>query len=262
MVINIKKILKNNYKIDSVDIEKNEESTDGNVYIITDKNNKKYALKIYKSEEHAINMVKLHTYLKNNSINVPEIIKAEDKSYVTYKEKYFVLYSYIKGNKLKNIEFDDEKIVNTAIQLRKIHELKNEDINLEKVPFEIEKNRESILHFDITKNNIFLCDEKIYFIDFDDAKYGPAICDVAIAITNLFITKINGADIEGMKLFINTYYKDNENLKHKEVPLIGKIASMWIKSIINMQNIDTSIKTGLENKLDLINKIWSEQWIN
>ena len=47
----------------------------------------------------------------------------------------------------------------------------------------------SILHFDVTKNNIFYNDGKIYFIDFDDAKYEPVICDVAIAITNLFISK-------------------------------------------------------------------------
>ena len=30
---------------------------------------------------------------------------------------------------------------------------------------------------------------KISFIDFDDAKYGPSVCDVAIAISNLFFSK-------------------------------------------------------------------------
>lgn len=255
-------ILKYVYKIDTADIEKNEESTDGNVYIIRDKNNKKYALKIYESEDHAISMVKLHTYLKNNSINVPDIIKAAGKSYVVDNGKYFVLYSFINGNKIKNIQLDDNIIIDIAVQLRNIHSLKNEDIKLKKIPFNVDLDRQSILHFDITKNNIFLLDEKIYFIDFDDAKYGPAICDIAIAITNLFISKANGADINGMKLFIDSYYKNDENIKQKEVPLIGKIACEWIKSVINKQNIDTSIKAGLENKLYWMNKIWSEQWIN
>ena len=77
----------------------------------------------------------------------------------------------------------------------------------------INQNRMSILHFDVTKNNIFYNDGKIYFIDFDDAKYEPVICDVAIAITNLFISKANGADINGINYSIDSYYGIDDKIK-------------------------------------------------
>ena len=75
-----------------------------------------------------------------------------------------------------------------------MHELKNTEVNLKSVPFQINSNRMSILHF-------------------DDAKYGSAICDVAIAITNLFISKANGADINGIKYFIASYYGIDNKIK-------------------------------------------------
>ena len=42
-----------------------------------------------------------------------------------------------------------------AKYLRNLHELKNTEVNLKSVPFQINSNRMSILHFDVTKNNIF-----------------------------------------------------------------------------------------------------------
>mgnify|MGYP003308183202 CR=1 FL=1 len=48
--------------------------------------------------------------------------------------------------------------------------------------------RKSILHFDLTKGNVFY-NNKIEFIDFDDAKYGNSIYDVTILIGFLFISK-------------------------------------------------------------------------
>ena len=198
------KILEKHYEIKINEFERSKESTDKNVYIIQSEK-EKYVLKIYNTKEHTFEMINLHMFLKESNINVPEVIKSNTS-------ENFVLVDR-KGKKLKYLQFNKYTIEQIAEYLRNLHELKNIEINLERVPFQINSNRMSILHFDVTKNNIFYNDGKIYFIDFDDAKYGPAICDVAIAVTNLFISKANGADINGIKCFLR-YYLPNSYLNH------------------------------------------------
>ena len=91
------------------------------------------------------------------------------------------------------------------------------------LPFENNNTRKSVLHFDLTRNNIFKeSNKKISIIDFDDAKYGDSICDIAILIANLFFSKTRGVDLEGMEEFINQYYANDIILKDKEKPLIKK----------------------------------------
>lgn len=256
------KILEKHYEIKIKEFERSKESTDKNVYIIQSEK-EKYVLKIYNTKEHTFEMINLHMFLKESNINVPEVIKSNTgENFVLVDRKYFVMYSFIEGKKLKYLQFNKYTIEQIAEYLRNLHELKNIEINLERVPFQINSNRMSILHFDVTKNNIFYNDGKIYFIDFDDAKYGPAICDVAIAVTNLFISKANGADINGIKCFIDSYYGIDDKIKKEELPLIKEIATTWLKSILNNSNFDMQLKAGIENKLYWIDKIYETMMQN
>ena len=255
-------IVKSKYCIDVDSVEKSEESTDGNVYIISDKTAKKFVIKIYDNEKHAECMTKLYTYLEKRKINAPYIINNSDGYSITkYEDKYIVCYSFVKGEKLKYVDFSKERIENVAKYLRKLHKIKVNTFQLSEVPFKINSNRQSVLHFDITKHNIFANDDKICFIDFDDAKFGPSVCDVAIAITNLFISKATGIDEVGMELFINEYYGGDEELKEKELPIIKKAALEWLQSIIDNPNFDTSTRAGLQNKMSILGavKIGTEQ---
>ena len=256
---NLEILLNAEYNMDVISIEKNEESTDGNVYIILDSNQTRYAIKVYDNIKHANAMTNIHTYVNEIGLNAPKIITNNLGEKITkHKDRYIVCYSFVEGVKLKDINLSDEIISNIANYLRALHSINSNRFNVEAIPYSIDANRQSILHFDITKHNIFINQEDnntICFIDFDDAKFGPSVCDVAIAITNLFISKAKGADKVGMELFIRKYYGDDRKLKEKELPLIKDAAIKWLESIIDNPNFDSSTREGLENKIRIWNKI-------
>lgn len=254
----IENILKSKYDINVTSIEKSGESTDGNVYIISSIDRIKYVIKVYDNIKHADAMTSIHMYVNQLGLKAPKIIINNLEEKISRcEDKYIVCYSFAEGVKLKEINLTAEIIKSIAVYLIKLHSINSNKFNMEDIPYSVDSDRQSVLHFDITKHNIFVNQNKnneICFIDFDDAKFGASVCDVAIASTNLFISKIEGADINGMKLFINAYYENDEELKNKELPLIKDAAINWLHSIIDNPNLDTSTRAGLENKI----KSWNE----
>ena len=119
---------------------------------------------------------------------------------------------------------------------------------------EIEEiSRKSLLHFDLTRGNIFHNNSKIGIIDFDDAKFGASVCDVAIAIANLFFSKSRGVDKEGYKKFIEVYYSDEkEKIKKTEIPMIKDIAINWINYVLKNNSFNASDTESFEVRKKLI----------
>lgn len=184
----LEEFLEKEYKMQLQSIIKNTNSTDGNVYNI-DTNDKKYIVKAYNSKQHAESMVKLYSILKENKIKAPLIIKnITGEDFAKNRDKHIIVYTYIDGISLDKINITDTIIKQVAEYLRKLHKI-NSKLTLEEVTFNLKPLKNSILHFDITKSNIFIKNNEIVFIDFDDAKYGPSIYDVGIAIANLFISR-------------------------------------------------------------------------
>lgn len=298
----IKNVFEEKYAISVSKLVKSEESTDGNVYLIYAISGDRFVLKIYDSKVHAISMVKLHKHVASLNLGVPAIISNCDNCSVTnIADMFIVCYSFIDGSKLKEVDFSEERIIAIAQYLRKLHNINANNFGIETVSMsevlgvsqtsvdDSKYDRNSLLHFDITKHNIFVkcvqssescskcpdsmcngvnsrgCDmhEKIYFIDFDDSRFGPSVCDVAIALTNLFISKANGVDRVGMKTFIDAYYGEQDELKSLELPFIKKAAIGWLESVINKQELNSSIVAGLQNKLNFwkYNDIFKEESI-
>ena len=255
----LKDIIEENYNIKINDVTKSSESTDGNVYIV-DFN--KYVLKVYEDLEHTKSIVEIHNNLNEKEIIVPKIIKNNNKNlYTEIDGKYYVLYSFMSGIQLhllqENGKIDRKLISKIAIYLRKFHDVTCGDnkYNLPNVPFSVGDNlRKSVLHFDITNHNIFFEKNKIGFIDFDDAKYGDSVCDVAIAVTNLFFSKTRGVDLEGANFFINEYYGKDTVLRNIEEKYIKEYALKWIDYILDNNQFDTSTTESFEVKKKLINE--------
>lgn len=257
----MKKQIKKKYCLEIDEIIKNEDSTDGNVYMLFC-NNDKYIAKIYDNMEHANSMVKIHEDLKKNNLNVPEIIKNKDNmGYSILEEgKYCVIYSFLHGEEIGNVFKNINSEVSTRIakEIKKIHQatVGNNRYNLPELPFDVNKkfNRYSVLHFDLTRCNVFYNEEwkaKIGFIDFDDAKYGPTVVDVAIAISLLYFSKSRGIDTIGLNAFLNEYY-DNDELKKEEVPYLKECALKWIKYIMANNQFDTSTTESFDIKKALL----------
>ena len=80
-------------------------------------------------------------------------------------------------------------------EVRKLHDLtSNNSFNFKAIDFANNLNRKSTLNFDLTKKNIIINNDKIGLIDFDDAKCGDSVCDVAIILSFFFISKKRGID--------------------------------------------------------------------
>lgn len=62
----LKYAIENAYNIKVDKIEKNSESSAGNVFIIFAQDSEKYVIKIYNDIKHVNNMVNIHTCLYNN----------------------------------------------------------------------------------------------------------------------------------------------------------------------------------------------------
>ena len=254
---NLEKILKESYEIQINNITKNSDSTDGNVYLIKSNNNK-YIFKMYNSLEHTQSMIKLHNFLNENNLYVPRIIPTKNKEYYKkYNDKYIVMYSFLEGSQLKNIiqTVDNKTISKLARKIRKLHTLtESVNFNLKHIDFNLETEfkRKSILHFDLTKDNIFINKDKIGFIDFDDAKFGPSVYDVAITISLLFLSKSRGAELDKIKTFIDSYYESDTQNKERELPYIKSIALKWIDYLLTKNSFDTSTKESFEVKKKLI----------
>lgn len=97
-IIKLKNIIENYYNLKISNIEKNTESTDGNVYMI-DCSNIKYIIKVYTDIKHVKSIIALHNYLNANKFYVPRIITtSKDSSYVSINDKYVVVFSFLIGS--------------------------------------------------------------------------------------------------------------------------------------------------------------------
>ena len=252
----LKKILAQNYKIETDSIEKNEDSTDGNVYMVKDK----FVVKIYDDLNHVKSMIKIHNLLDANKISAPKVIinKFGNGYSELLDNKYIVVYTFIKGNPIewdKNTRRLNEDIIKSIANiLKKIHNVtRNIKLPLQRVKFDQSNENCSLLHFDLTKNNIFINNKKeITIIDFDDAKYGNSICDIAIFIANLFFSKTRGVDLVGMNVFLNEYYNNDEKIISSKITEIKKYAINWIDYILNGNEFDTSTTESFEIRRKLI----------
>ena len=181
-LMNICKLFMDNcYKV-----EKNEDSSDGNVYVLYCEKNK-YIAKIYNDILHAQAMINLHQNLDNAGISVPRVIYTDCNEIDNNSCEYIVIYSFINGKQisdmLHNGKVEDNLIIPIAKKVRKMHDtfVNENQFGLPELSFDTYNNRKTVLHFDLTKSNIF-SDENanIAIIDFDDARYGSAIYDISI----------------------------------------------------------------------------------
>lgn len=244
--------IKNNYNLDIISIVKNDESSDGNVYNIITADDK-YILKIYDDLDKANNMIDIYNYLKE--LYVPRIILTKNNEYLfKFDNKYVIVYSFLSGMKVSeliiNNLYSNDIIIFIAKEVRKLHDLTlNKKFNFSTIDFANNLKRKSVLHFDLTKDNIFISNNQIGFIDFDDAKYGDSVCDIAILLSFLFISKKRGVDNEGIKLFLDNYYTESEvQLRNEETVYIKEYINCWVEYLLDGHSFDSSLKDSFDFK--------------
>ena len=173
--------------------------------------------------------------------------------YVLIDNEYIIVYEFLNG---KSIRFNGiiprEVIYKIAMELRKMHDALNINIGLKEINFDINLQRKSILHFDLTKDNILYNDGDIAFIDFDDAKYGESVIDISILIALFFVSSKIGVDLDGIRYFIDSYYGDDVVLKNEESCFIKQCALKWIDYTLENNEFESSLIENFELKKKLI----------
>ncbi len=155
------------------------------------------------------------------------------------------------------VKYGTEIISLISKKVRKIHDITSgiNEFNIPELSFDTYKRRKTLLHFDLTKSNIFLDENNdIAIIDFDDAKYGSAVYDLAILISTFFFSKKRGVDMVGMNKFLDEYYGDDEMLKKEEIPLIKMCAIQWINYLLENSKVSESLIDSFNVKIKLINE--------
>ena len=247
----ISESIKENYGI-SNKIVKNLDSSVGNVYDVFS-DNSRYIVKIYSDLNHVNRMIQISEILNNGGIIIPKIIEnLNGLKYIGINNYFIVVYEFLKGKNVSGI-INEELIYKIAKEVRKMHDLvDNNDIGLDVVDFNINSDRKSLLHFDLTKDNILSDDGIIKFIDFDDVKYGDSVIDISILIALFFFSKKRGVDLKGVKCFIDSYYGDDIDLKNKEIGFIKKCALKWINDTLKNNEFEISTTESFEVKKKLI----------
>ena len=252
----ISEAIKNSYGIVNR-VVKNLKSTDGNVYDVFTQDGR-YIVKIYNDLKHVNKMIRIVDMLNVNNIKVPNIItNLFNLKYISINNSYLVVYEFLNGKSIINDDITGlisrEIIIKIAKEVRKMHDLMiYNDIELEEINFNINLNRKSLLHFDLTKENILNNNGNIEFIDFDDAKYGESVIDISILIALLFFSKKRGVDLKGIQLFIDSYYGYDIELKKLEIKFIKKCALNWIDYTLKNNDLGISINESFETKKKLI----------
>lgn len=118
----IKKLLKENYKIDVSKVKKIDRGT-ANIFEV-ESEEKKYILKEFsegRSEESVIKETNIINFLKDRNIKVPVYIKStQDNFYIKYENRIIILQEYVDGYTMENNTGDYYKTIESARILGKV----------------------------------------------------------------------------------------------------------------------------------------------
>ena len=119
---NIKDLLKEEYGIEAINVEKIDRGT-ANIFKIFTKE-KDYILKEFsegRTEESVIKETNIINFLKNKNINVPVYVKSkQDSYYIKYESRIVILQQYINGYTMENNTGDYSKTIESAKILGKM----------------------------------------------------------------------------------------------------------------------------------------------
>ena len=256
----------NKYDIASPAIKGKLDSLSGGSYII-DSASQKYVLKIYHDSAAATKEAGIMSYLSQTLAMVPAALKNVQGELVSAEDDlFYVVYEFCSGREIgwDNVTAKIPKILSRSLadSLSQIHEAlstfqieisgSSQPLNKVKdLPSTIldkyalaQKNLEELgvknfkfglIHSDLTRENIFidLAKQKVTgVVDFGDAHYDILIWDVAVLITQIFITKSWGVDWEAIEWFLNQY------LTRRELPLNERKALLPLIIIRNIQLLE------------------------
>ena len=231
----------------------------------------KLVLKAFHDSHAATLVAEFQDYLRNAGLGVPIIVKTtNEKLFLVNNTISIVLMEYVDGHGIgwadETEKLDHMLVSSITSMLAKMHlaalAFKNDDRFLELIkglrpmPLEVSVEgvniaelRTALIHGDLTRENIIVSssyDSVTSFIDFGDTMYSYLAYDLAVLLTQVFVTKTWGMDIQGIKRFMEAYSKQNPLSPGEQKSLI---AFMLLKnnSLIDEVNQSDDIVRGADN---------------
>ncbi|MFA5962319.1 MAG: phosphotransferase [Parcubacteria group bacterium] len=254
-------------------------------YIISvgNRSNYKYLLKIYSENSYGEILYEIEILNKLNSCFEKKFFPIISKEVFFIDKKPSILLKYIKGNILSkkeispslvrkiakkqasmhlsladfrpkhkrtrlsiyNFSFADFNLGNINDSRKKILQKEVGELKQEICLFEKIKFRKSIIHEDLSMENIILTkNDGVSFIDFGESHYAEMISDVAIAIKEIIIRN-KGVDFGLMRDYLDSYRK-TISLAKEEVGallfLLKRRTAFMLAYLLNKQGLDNEIE--------------------
>lgn len=240
-------------------------------------------LKAFHDSQKATLVAEFQDYLHVAGLNVPAIVRTTDKKlYLENGTSSMVLMEYVEGHGIGWT--DDTQTLGNALvtsiartvammhQAALAFKFSVLPKGLVLMPHGIATEglddtdlRTAFIHADFTRENIIVTpsyDAVASVIDFGDTMYGYLAYDLAVLLTQVFVTKTWGIDIHGIEMFMEEYSKLNplssaeqkvlvNFMLHKNHSLIDEIDHIDDKTA-EAKNRTQSIKRSAQAKIELI----------
>jgi len=255
-----------------------------------------YVLKMYPPEFEETNIKKytdaLNFISAKSDIKIAPLIycNKENALYSKINDRYVYIMEYIEGRLLNDTPQEEYKLGQASANIHKIcdyqhrscldvqerilnmknrfseYPFKNEyDEIVNSLP-DFDKYKQTFIHTDIGPHNAIITDdEKIIFIDFDDAGMGSLFIDIGYPLITQFVqinkaTKVIEFNYEKAKAFYQGY-KSNFNISQKDKQLIFdgavfmQLMYMPCYGIEGIQYMWDILKFALNNKDKLLSTL-------
>jgi Ser/Thr protein kinase RdoA (MazF antagonist) len=256
----------------------------GSTYLIVTEN-KKYVLKIQPRKNKGsdiIQYIDFLNYLRKNNFSTNKLIRNKDGKFLTSSNASIgMLMDYIDGTTMPWQQITNANAKKLATIISSLYKLsikhtkeqkiadKFSDKHFTKIGKVIDHNipkkadlakiRTSIIHSDISRDNIILSNGKIKsIIDFGDLHIDYLIWDYATLLTQVFVTKTYGIDWNALKTF---HHKFSKNFKWNKDELATIIPLMIYRNKMLHNELfkkyapsrkNTSIMKSVKHKEQLI----------
>lgn len=226
-------LLKHDYSMNDPTLGQLSNSAKEITMIVTD-GGRKCVLKMFGETETAELVASFQDFLHNRGLRVPCVIAGNDKKITKHHEdRTLVLMEFVEGHGIswddEGKKLKDELVKSIAQMIARMHLAVLKAENEEKLkPFvggssllpsgeqiyglNLSQMRKALVHGDLTRENILVSpsyDSVVAIIDFGDASYNYLAYDLAVVLTQVFVTKTWGIDIQGIQSFMAHYNKLN-----------------------------------------------------
>ncbi len=203
--------------------------------------NKKYVVRIYLKRSLEEIKYEISILKKLSKYNFVPDVKSR---IIPIEKKFFVVFEYIPGKMLSQLNSISEKDLSKLCKkiflihksLLKFHPsgskkryriddlsfvsmksnldpnlkliIESEIKFLESKKIDYDTLTKSIIHEDISPNNIISCQDKLSIIDFDDAHHGPIVSDISTLIKSLIID-VEGLNFKKINICLESYGLNN-----------------------------------------------------